>query len=70
VGAATLTAVLAAMHCGGPAEAGGEGAECFRAEECAAGLVCIEKTCTSNLTRINFRVEAGVGPEGGTGPAD
>jgi hypothetical protein len=63
--AATWAAMIGAVRCGGPAAAGGEGAECFRAEECAAGLVCIDKACTSNLTSVNFRAEAGVGIDAG-----
>jgi len=59
--AAILAASVGAMHCGGPAKEGGPGAECFRAEECAAGLVCIDKACTSDLTSVNFRSDAAVG---------
>ena len=62
--AATAGTMLGMLRCGGPSEPGGDGAECFRAEECAAGLVCIERRCTSDLTGINIR------PEGGVGPAD
>jgi hypothetical protein len=65
--AAALT-MLGTLHCGGPSEAGGQGAECFRAEECAPGLVCIEQHCTSDLTDINIRPEGGIGPaDGGNG---
>jgi hypothetical protein len=68
--AAMLGVALAALRCGGPAKPGGEGAECFRAEECAAGLVCIEKACTSNLTSVNFRSDAGTPVDAGTGSPD
>jgi hypothetical protein len=68
--AAALTAVVATVHCGGPAKEGAQGAECFRAEECAAGLVCIDKVCTSDLTSVNIRPDAAIGIDAGTGPAD
>jgi hypothetical protein len=68
--AAVLGAVLGTLHCGGPAKPGGQGAECFRAEECAAGLVCIEKACTSDLTSVNFRSDAGTPIDAGTGLPD
>ncbi len=64
---ATWAALLGALRCGGPAKDGGQGAECFRAEECAAGLVCIDKACTSDLTSVNFRSEAGVPIDAGAG---
>ena len=60
--ATAAAAMLGAAHCGGPSEQGGQGAECFRAEECAAGLVCIEQKCTSDLTSVNIRREAGITP--------
>jgi hypothetical protein len=69
MGAATWAMVLGTLHCGGPAKAGAEGAECFRAEECAPGLVCIDKACTGNLTSVNFRVDAGIA-DAGTGTPD
>jgi hypothetical protein len=68
--AATWAALLGAVRCGGPATAGGQGAECFRAEECAAGLVCISQSCTSDLTSVNFRSEAGVSIDAGMGSPD
>jgi hypothetical protein len=67
--AAALT-VLGSIACGGPAKEGAEGADCYRAEECAAGLVCIDKRCTSDLTSVNFRADAGMVADAGTGPAD
>ena len=68
---ATLVAVFAAVCCGGPAKEGGQGADCFRAEECAAGLVCIDQKCTSDLTSVNIRSEAGPGTiDAGTGTPD
>jgi len=70
LGAPFLAAIVGAMHCGGPAKEGGSGAECFRAEECAAGLVCIDKVCTSDLTSVNFRSDAGMAIDAGAGPAD
>ena len=69
--AAAAVAMLGALHCGGPSKEGGQGAECFRAEECAQGLVCIEQKCTSDLTSVNIRSEAGIRPgDGGTGTTD
>ena len=65
-----LAAVLGTVRCGGPAEQGGQGAACFRAEECAPGLVCIDKTCTSDLTSVNIRAEGGMVIDAGTGPPD
>ena len=64
--AAVAMTVLGGLHCGGPSKEGGQGAECFRVEECAAGLVCIEQRCTSDLTSVNIRPEGGMGqPEAG-----
>ncbi len=49
-------------HCAGPAEPDGENHACFRALDCADGLVCVEGRCTADLTPIV--------PEGaGQGPA-
>lgn len=61
-------AVVGLVHCGGPAKAGGEGAECYRTEECAAGLVCLERVagsgggrvCTSDLSSVDFPSDAAV----------
>lgn len=58
LGIAAMVAWLGAMHCGGPAKEGGPGAECFRAEECAAGLVCIDQKCTSDLSSVNILTDA------------
>lgn len=70
--AALFAALVGAMHCGGPAKEGQSGAECFRAEECAAGLVCIDKVCTSDLTSVNFPTDAAVigPPDAGAGTPD
>jgi hypothetical protein len=73
--AAAVVAVLGMVHCGGPAKEGGEGAECFRADECAPGLVCIgassaDKVCTSDLTSVNFRSDAGVTVDAASGAGD
>ena len=71
LGAAILAAAVSAIDCGGPAKEGGPGAECFRAEECAAGLVCIDQACTSDLASVNFRSDAAVRVvDAGTGAAD
>jgi hypothetical protein len=69
--AAAAGAMVGVMHCGGPSEQGGQGAECFRADECAQGLVCIEQTCTSDLTSVNIRSEGGMRPaDAATGTPD
>jgi hypothetical protein len=68
--AAMLGTLLGAVRCGGPAKEGGQGAECFRADECAPGLVCIDQACTGDLTSVNFRSEAGVVVDAGTPPPD
>ena len=58
VGWSAMVAWLGAAHCGGPAKAGGAGADCFRADECAAGLVCIDQKCTSDLSSVNIITDA------------
>src|SRR5258705_13721778 len=68
VTAALLVAPLAHMAaCGGPAKEGGVGAACFRANECQAGLVCIDRVCTNDLTSINIHPEGGAGAGGAGG---
>jgi hypothetical protein len=67
---AALAAIVGSLSCGGPAKEGEAGADCYRAEECAAGLVCIDKKCTSDLTSVNFRVDAGMVVDAGTGAPD
>lgn len=64
--AAAFLGVCGAMaaSCGGPAKEGVQGATCFRASECSAGLVCIAdatgaKVCTSDLTRVDLHEEGG-----------
>jgi hypothetical protein len=69
LGAAVAAVVLGTARCGGPSDEGGQGAECFRAEECGAGLVCIDHKCTNDLTSVNFRAEAGA-VDGGALPLD
>src|SRR5580765_4110322 len=64
IAAAFLGLSAATAACGGPAKAAGEGGECFRASECAPGLVCLalpsgEKVCTSDLTSINLHEDSG-----------
>src|SRR5258708_5010556 len=76
------TAVAA---CGGAAPGGAEGAECFRASECAAGLVCIalstgQRVCTSDVSSVDFHEDAAAadgsavmmpaGEGGGGGPGE
>jgi hypothetical protein len=65
---ALLALSLAYMaSCGGPAKEGGPGAACFRATECQAGLVCVDRVCTNDLTSINIRAEGGAGAGGAGG---
>jgi hypothetical protein len=47
--------VLSTGACGGPADAVGRGAACFRATECSAGLVCIDRVCTNDLSSVDKR---------------
>src|SRR5688500_9638425 len=57
--------VLGALaRCAGPAEPDGENHACFRALDCADGLVCVEGRCTADLTPI-VPEGAGQGPPGG-----
>jgi hypothetical protein len=66
VGALAVGAYAAA--CGGPATAGGPGADCFRATECELGLVCIDHKCTNDVSSIDIRPNGGAGA-GATGGA-
>jgi hypothetical protein len=67
LGAAALAMVLGTVRCGGPSEPGGNGADCYRAEECAAGFVCLEKKCSSDLSSVSIVPEGGIVPtEAGT----
>jgi len=52
--------VLGSIRCGGPADPGGQGAECYRAEECAAGFVCLEQKCSNDLSSVSFVRDAGI----------
>jgi hypothetical protein len=61
-GTTAMAMVLVGVNCGGPAKEGKQGAECYRAEECAAGLVCIDAKCTSNLSSVNIIPEGGMVP--------
>jgi hypothetical protein len=76
----TLVALFAlsvsGTSCGGPAGSAGENGTCFHADDCQAGLVCIERKCTSDLSSIDIAppdagTRAGGGPDsaGGTGGA-
>lgn len=56
--------IAAAARCAGPAEPDGENHACFRALDCADGLVCVEGRCTADLTPI-VPEGAGQGPPGG-----
>jgi hypothetical protein len=66
--AALLALPVAYMaSCGGPASEGDLGAACFRASECKAGLVCVDRVCTNDLTSINIHPEGGAGAGGAGG---
>ena len=58
--------------CGGPAKAGGKGADCFRVSDCQGGLVCIDHKCTDDLSSIDIHQDAAVGGggQGGAGMDD
>src|SRR5437868_13154260 len=47
-----------ALSRGGPANEAGAGENCFRSTECKAGLVCIDRVCTSDLTTIDIHPDA------------
>ena len=62
-----LSAVLGSVPaCSGSAAPGTESHACFRALDCAAGLVCVEGRCTADLGPI-VPEGAGQAPEGATG---
>lgn len=50
--AASCLVLGALVHCAGAAEPDGENHACFRALDCADGLVCVEGRCTADLTPI------------------
>src|SRR5262245_51114680 len=65
--------LLVPAACGGPQEAVGKGESCFRADDCAAGLVCINGVCDDDLSKIVSKVDGPAPPPdgaGGTGGAD
>ena len=47
-----------ALSCGGPAKEAAAGESCFRSTECQAGLVCIDRVCTADLTTIDIHPDA------------
>ncbi|MBE7480886.1 MAG: hypothetical protein HS104_13010 [Polyangiaceae bacterium] len=53
--------------CGGPQEQAGLGGECYRADDCQTGLVCINGVCSNDLTGIVSTVD---GPAGDAPPAE
>ena len=57
---------LAAGACGGPQTPGSAGDTCYRAADCALGLVCIENSCSNDLKRI---VSQARGPAARNNPA-
>jgi hypothetical protein len=62
--------LLGFAACGGPAKEGGPGADCFRATECQAGLVCIDHKCTNDVSSVDIHPEAGPGAGAGGAPMD
>ena len=62
--AASVLGLAALARCAGPAEPDPENHACFRALDCADGLVCVEGRCTADLTPI-VPEGAGQGPPGG-----
>jgi hypothetical protein len=76
---ALLGAALAVPGaCGGPQEAVGKGEACFRADDCAPGLVCITGVCDDDLSKIVSQVDGpatapdtgAAGSAGAAGAAD
>jgi hypothetical protein len=68
LGTALIVAVL--TGCGGPQGQGGQGATCFRDDECAYGLVCAaipggERTCTSDVSALVGEYAPALPPAGG-----
>ena len=55
-------AAWGAVACAGRADPNGAGGECFRAQDCQEGLICVEGVCTSDLSGIVSTVE---GPAAG-----
>lgn len=49
---ASLLLLGGLARCAGSAEPDGENHACFRALDCADGLVCVEGRCTADLTPI------------------
>jgi hypothetical protein len=54
-----FTLALTVSACSSAPEGGEEGAACVRLAQCAPGLACVERMCTSDLTSLG---EAGVVP--------
>src|SRR5262245_5094920 len=44
--------------CGGPQDQAGVNGDCFRADDCAEGLVCVEGKCTNDLSGIVSQLDA------------
>src|SRR5260221_12676536 len=53
-----------ALSCGGPAKEAAAGENCFRSTECQAGLVCIARVCTNDLTTIDIHPDAAMAAGG------
>jgi hypothetical protein len=48
----SLLAVALALGCSGAKERAQAGGSCFRADDCEYGLVCIQATCTNDLSLV------------------
>src|SRR5262245_34830368 len=66
-GAVLAFAVFAS--CGGPQEQAGPGSDCFRADDCQGGLVCVDGKCTNDLSKIISTVDAPGAAGGASGAA-
>src|SRR5689334_3782622 len=55
--------------CASPQAAGGPNADCFRVEDCKEGLVCIQKKCSKDLSKIMGESPMAIGGMGGAGGA-
>jgi hypothetical protein len=57
----TLAAGVAA--CGGDAAPGDKGDDCFRAQDCREGLVCIELLCSDQVGKLVNTLPPPAAPE-------
>jgi hypothetical protein len=73
-GRAALVVTALLGGCGGPQEAGAEGADCYRDRDCQAGLVCVgpaeARKCSSDVSGLVSTVEGAPPPEDAGAPVD